>query len=547
MYQHSGSENFHDSFTIRISDQSDSNSRDNTSPKIFTIVQQLNITIKRIDDEVPILLVSEPLVVTPGRKRCLDSSNLQVTDSDTNIENLQYIVRSTSQYGEFSLKLSENAETVLSYGDIFDQSDVDKGRVCYLASMDVAEDTEQLVMDISDGTNILRGQTFNASIKSTFEIGLNITVILNNNEGDGIYKMTMKHFQISDITLDRKTLWFKVSKFPTHGDVKILRDKIFKPSEKFSVSDLSRDLVIYYHDITYDETMDSFQLQLVQEDLYYGSSYPSIVSRNRKKVLRTFDVAVIDPEKRPILVSLGPITVYENSSRVISNDDINVQQDDKLLSVIEFLVNRNPTFGELKSKSQGRKQLLRFSMNDLTKGDIYYRHLGRDVSKPTEDLIGVQLTDPRRPSDDCSYYLLPDSTYPTKRNLMLRILLIPIDNRAPKIYVNSISTDIITRSNNRSVSSGQRYGHFSVVPLSSVNLRASDEDSSTNEIIYSVRNSSNGFVCLNQLTDYVANFTQAQLDKGLLGFCLPIGYFETDGKFDFTLQDASKSAFCKLT
>ena len=499
------------------------------------------MTINRIDDEVPILVVAEPLVVTPGRQRCLDSSNLQVTDSDTNLVDLQYIVRSTAKFGEFSIKLSEQTEKTLIYGDVFKQDDVDKVRVCYVASIDVAEDVEYLTFDVTDGTNILRNQEFNVLIKSSFEIGLNITVILDNNEGDGIYKISSKHFETTDITLDRRTLWFRLSKDPQHGDVKILRNKIFKPVQEFSAINLKDNIVIYYHDITFEETMDAFQIELYQKDPYRESIVDTPDADELLKVLRTFNIAVIDPEKNPILVSIRPMSVFENNSKIVSNEDISIKQGGQLIPEIELYVTQNPSYGELRSRSSN-KQVFKFSAGDLTKGDIYYMHSGRDVSRRKFDGIGLTLSDPRRPSQDCWYYMLPDSTYPTKDKLQIPIELIPIDNRAPKIYVNTISSDLIARADDTNKPTSRTgFGHFSVIPISRINLRAYDEDSKSSDVFFVIQNSTRGFICSKKFPSVnLYNFTQEQLDDDIIGFCLPHGSFATDGYFTFRLQDSSE-------
>ena len=535
-YKHDGSENFHDSFTIQISD-TDPLNPSNT----LILIQQLNISISEIDDEIPLLVASESLVLKPGTKRCLDSANLQASDSDTNIFDIKYILHNSPRFGDLTILTNQGREKKIGYGDSFTQFDVDEGFVCYIGFDDVTEAGDAITFDLTDGSNVLRDQVLNISIKSSFQVGANFTVVLSFQPDKGDIPLNTANIVFSDITIDVSSLQFIVNQAPKRGDVKVLRNKIYETQNSFSVRDLMSNLVIYYHDITFEDNMDSFQLQLVQIDTKWSlGDKPDKAIESR--ILRTYNVAIIDPLLQPILVTLQPLTVAENASLTLTTDEIKVEQDGEIVEEVEFYVNQNPFWGSLFNRNFPQNKIIKFSMQDLIKGDINYKHSGRDVRTIRYDVIGLKLADSRRPSSDFWYYVMPNTTTKTKNNLNIIITLLPVDNRPPKIYINSISSDIIGITNMKSdMSLSNGNVQFSGVPINAVNLKAIDPDTFPSDVIFDVtRSPSKGFLCRRFIGTFLSNFSQSDIDNRKVGYCLPHGSTHHEDSFGFELKDRSK-------
>ena len=535
-YKHDGSENFHDSFTIQISD-TDPLQPSNT----LILIQQLNITISKIDDEIPLLVTSESLVLKPGTKRCLDSTNLQASDSDTNIFDIKYILHHSPRFGYLTKLTNQGEEAKLGHGDSFTQFDVDGGFVCYVGFEEVTEAGDVILFDLTDGSNVLKDQILNISIKSSFQVGANFTVLLSFQPEKGDIPLNTVNIFFSDITLDYSSLQFVVNQSPKRGDVKVLRNKIYERQSSFSVRDLMSNLVIYYHDITFDDNMDSFQIQLVQTDAKWTPG-KILEPATEAQVLRTYNVAIIDLLLKPILVTLQPLTVAENASLVLTTDEIKVEQDGEILEEVDFYVNQNPFWGSLYNRNFPRNKIIKFSMQDLIKGDINYKHSGRDVRTIRYDVIGLKLADTRRPSSDFWYYVMPNTTTKTRSNLNIIITLLPVDNRPPQIYMNSISSDIIGITNTKSdLSLANGNVQFSGVPINAVNLKAFDPDTFSIDVIFEVtRPPSKGFLCRRFVGTFLSNFTQSDIDNRKVGYCLPHGSTHHEDSFGFDLKDKSK-------
>ncbi|NXE46860.1 FREM2 protein, partial [Casuarius casuarius] len=350
------------------------------------------IYLQPVDNQPP-EITNTGFTVPEGGSHVLSPTELDASDTDTELARLRFILTQAPQYGQ--LQLSGYS---LILGAAFGLDDIRQGRVIYVHSgAETSSDTCSL--DVSDGVHVVP-ITLKMNVYPVDDevptlrlppgtVGSYLDVLEN-----GAAEITANVIQGTDEDTDDLMLTFIVEDPPQHGDILVQG----VPAERFSQRDLLDGAVVYAHtggEIGLLPKEDTFNLTL--SDL---SEEWSIRGNVVQGVSVLVTILPVDSQAPEIFVG-EQFMVTEGDKQVITPahiraEDVDTPYDDILCTVVAqptsgYVENISPAPGS--EKSRAGTAISAFTLKDLRQGHIFYVQSIHKGVEPVEDGFTFRCSD----------------------------------------------------------------------------------------------------------------------------------------------------------
>ncbi|XP_036116823.1 FRAS1-related extracellular matrix protein 1 [Molossus molossus] len=239
------------------------------------------IILETVDRALPVVTRNKGLRLAQGATGLLSPDLLQLTDADTPVENLTFLLAQLPQHGRLCLR-----GTVLRQHN-FTQQDIDRGNVAYRHSGGDAR-TDSFTFVATDRTNqgfVVNGRVWQEPVSFTIQVDpLDRTaphlthlrspsqVGLLKNGCYGIY-ITSRVLKASDPDTDDDQIIFKILRGPQHGHLENTTGEFIH--EKFSQKDLNSKTILYIINASLEFNSDTMEFQIM--DPTGNSATPQIL------------------------------------------------------------------------------------------------------------------------------------------------------------------------------------------------------------------------------------------------------------------------------
>ncbi|XP_074131849.1 FRAS1-related extracellular matrix protein 3 [Sminthopsis crassicaudata] len=389
-------------FTYRVEDAAG-----NSVPGTFRLFLQ------PVDDQPP-EVTNSGFAVQKGKSFPLTTRELDVTDPDTEADNIVLTLAQSPQHGQLLY-----LEGVMTSGTYFMKDDIVKGHVSYQHDgSETTNDAFQLI--VSDRIHqvpitvriIIKTIGDRAPVPGGGWVGATIDVLEN-----GATEMTTGIIQGTDDLM----LTFMVEKPPKLGTV--LLNGL--PTEQFTQGDLINGAVAYVHtggEIGMQKQRDAFTLTI---------SNPANSWMVAGKIVEgvQVQVTVLPIDNAPPEVKGGELlSVPEGGKgtltlRHLDAKDVDTPHDDILCTIIGqpsfgYLENVSPAFGS--EKSQVGNPISAFTIKDIHLGHINYVQSIHKGIEPREDQVTFYCSDGVNVSPN---YIFP-------------IIILPTNDEQPELFIH---------------------------------------------------------------------------------------------------------------
>ncbi|XP_053105510.1 FRAS1-related extracellular matrix protein 1-like isoform X2 [Hemicordylus capensis] len=229
----------------------------------------LELNIEHIDRIPPTLLNNKGLHVVEGSKGFLTPDFLQLTDVDSPVKNLTYVITQHPQYGHLYMK-----ETVMHWGQ-FTQLDVDSMKVYYKHNGGAGQiDTFSFIA--TDKVNhgfLVNGQLRKDPVEFTIQVEFqdkaapklflkaSPTTIQNLKDGRFAIPITVRNLKVTDADSREEDIIFSVQRHPFFGYLENTKAGNFLQNS-FTQDDLNQHHIRYIINPFMEITSDSFEFQV---------------------------------------------------------------------------------------------------------------------------------------------------------------------------------------------------------------------------------------------------------------------------------------------
>ncbi|MBL1177965.1 beta strand repeat-containing protein, partial [Pantanalinema sp. GBBB05] len=479
-YRPNANYNGTDNLTIAVNDQGNTG-----SGLAGTANGAISITVTAANDP-PVLVTNSPLTVSEGAlPRTISNSLLRTTDVDNTNLQLVYTLVTAPNPVNGTLRLNGS---VLSAGQTFTQDDINSSRISY-AHTGSENPTDSFVFRVSDGNVALPDATFNIVVNPINDIPIvvnNLPLTLSEGATSTIANTVLR---VTDPDNTTAQLRYTLTNTPTSGSLR-LNGTNLTVNQTFTQADVDAGRISYRHNGS-ETSSDSFIFNV--SDGAGGSTGT-----------RVFNISVAQVNDAPVVVSSGPLTINEGAITTITNTILRTSDADTLTSAIRYTVPTAPVFGTLRRSGVILSANDVFTQQDIDNGLITYQH---DGSENPSDVFVFQVSDG----------------------------IAPAISRIFNITVNPVN-DAPVLVNNTGISLDS--GLVSVTEINSSQLQVTDVDSTSAQLVYTVRSlPSAGTLKRNGVALNVGQtFTQADIDAGVITYDYP-GFGGSDTNFQFEVSD----------
>ncbi|KAG8518377.1 FRAS1-related extracellular matrix protein 3 [Galemys pyrenaicus] len=370
-------------FTYRVEDAAG-----NSVPGTFTLF------LKPVHDQPP-EVTNRGLAVPEGACIPLSSKELAVTDPDTDLDHIVFVLLGGPQHGHLQyLKRS------MAPGDSFRQADLDHGRVSYQHHRGQSA-RDALHLQVSDGVH---------QVPITVQIAVRLAV---NDRGPRVPSAGSALLQVSAEVLENRAteitmgtmhykkkgtghlaLSFTVEDTPKLGT--LLVNGV--PTERFTQEDLISGAVVYAHaggELGLQQQRDAFSLVLSE------NSYQWVVGDRRVERVQV-QVAVLPVDNVAPKVLVGePYVVDEGGKSPLTLQHLSVDDTDTPPDEVLCTITSQPASGYLENvapapgsqESRAGNPISAFSVRDIRMRRINYVQSIHKGVEPQEDQFAVSCSD----------------------------------------------------------------------------------------------------------------------------------------------------------
>ncbi|KAK1334549.1 hypothetical protein QTO34_005556 [Cnephaeus nilssonii] len=210
------------------------------------------ITLEAVDRALPVVTKNKGLRLAEGATGLLSADLLQLTDPDTPVESLTFLLARLPQHGQLYLR-----GTVLLQHN-FTQQDVDSRKVAYRHSGRDAW-TDCFTFVATDGTNqgfVVDGRVWHEPASFIIK-----AMGLLKNGCYGIY-ITSRVLKASDPDTEDDQIIFKILRGPQHGHLENTTTGEFI-HEEFSQKDLNSKTILYVINPSLEFNSDTMEFQIM--------------------------------------------------------------------------------------------------------------------------------------------------------------------------------------------------------------------------------------------------------------------------------------------
>jgi hypothetical protein len=449
----------------------------------------MNISVTAVDDDTA-TIANNSLNVTEGTtNRAITTSDLSATDTDSLDANLIFTVSNVSNG-----TLSINGSAWVSGGnDSFIQQDIVNGTIIY--SHDGSNtSSDSFSFSVSDGTNVLSGQTMNISVTAVDDDTATIANnSLNVTEGTTNKAITTSDLSATDTDSLDANLIFTVSNV-NNGTLSINGSAwISGGNDNFTQQDIINGTIVYNHDGS-NTTSDSFSF--------------SVSDGTNTLSGQTMNISVTAVDDDTATIANNSLNVTEGTTnRAITTSDLSATDTDSPDANLIFTVSNvnNGTLGINGSAwvDGGNDS---FTQQDIINGAVIYNH---DGSNTTSDSFSFSVSDGTN--------VLSGQT--------MNISIAAVDDDSATVANSSLN---VTEESINTV-------------LTTSDLSATDTDSLDANLIFTVSNVSNGTLSING-SAWVGggndSFTQQDIINGAVIYNHD-GSNTTSDSFSFSVSDGT--------
>nr|XP_019594742.1 PREDICTED: FRAS1-related extracellular matrix protein 1 isoform X1 [Rhinolophus sinicus]XP_019594743.1 PREDICTED: FRAS1-related extracellular matrix protein 1 isoform X1 [Rhinolophus sinicus]XP_019594744.1 PREDICTED: FRAS1-related extracellular matrix protein 1 isoform X1 [Rhinolophus sinicus]XP_019594745.1 PREDICTED: FRAS1-related extracellular matrix protein 1 isoform X1 [Rhinolophus sinicus] len=240
------------------------------------------VILETVDRAFPVVIRNRGLRLAEGATGLLSPEQLQLTDPDTPVENLTFLLVQLPQHGQLYLR----GAVVLQHN--FTQQDIDRGHVAYRHSGRDSR-TDRFTFVATDGTNqgfVVDGRVWQEPVSFTIQVDQldktapHITHVhspsqvgLLKNGCYGIY-ITSRVLKASDPDTEDDQIIFRILRGPQHGHLENTTTGEFI-HEKFSQKDLNSKTILYIINPSLEFNSDIMEFQIM--DPTGNSAAPQIL------------------------------------------------------------------------------------------------------------------------------------------------------------------------------------------------------------------------------------------------------------------------------
>uniref|UniRef100_A0A4W6CZB6 Fras1 related extracellular matrix 1b n=1 Tax=Lates calcarifer TaxID=8187 RepID=A0A4W6CZB6_LATCA len=428
-YQHSGEEQFEDSFDFTLSD---SHQPPNLS-QTYTVVVHVFPVKDQLPVEVPGSVRS--LTVKETEVVYITQSHLHFTDREHPGTDLTYVITQPCfsplhpglmDAGRLFYTDTTNAmkrDHMVPVLKSFTQHAVNHMKVAFMPPVEDIGPTPlfvQFVFSVSDhhgGT--VSGLLFNITVTPVDDQAPEaFTNLLRVEEGGGAF-VTEEHLLVQDRDSGEEALRVEVQRTARHGRLE-LQGRTLLQGDRFTLQDLRGLRLRYIHDDS-ETTEDEVGLKVTD-------------GLNSADVVLPIQILPMNDEPPQLGGGLRGELICEEGGRVqVTVDYLSATDRDSDDSRLTYMLARSPGRGELQ---RAGLTVDKFSQQDLLQGHIYYVHTGGEVGpEPVSDTVTLIISDGEAGgTDSCCHGDAPPPPVPLHGTLPvydLNITVLPVNNKVP--------------------------------------------------------------------------------------------------------------------
>ncbi|KAM7012171.1 LOW QUALITY PROTEIN: FRAS1-related extracellular matrix protein 1b [Tautogolabrus adspersus] len=495
VYMHDDTETLKDAVALRLTDG------------VHTVRGTAQVTVLPVNDEKPRLLKNAGLQVDSGERRVISNVVLEAEDLDTPPNQVFYFLNAAPRFGKLQFK-TESGWSELSAGQNFTQDDVEMNRLWYVhtAATNAAgfKGHDSFRFTLSDLDNESPAQSFFISVHTVQKGDL---VLLSKavrlSEGERVVLNT-DILLASDSSGRPEELVYTVSVPPRHGLVHAVHHPGV-PLVSFTQLDVAAHRVCYTHDNNHHADSDSFSFVVTNGDSSRSGTLHFTIEHGDRIP--------------PTLHHNTGLQLQDGSTQTITSEQLQLTDPDTAAANLSFIITQPPQYGKLLLGGVPMSPPLRFTQTDVDELKVAYRH---DPSSPAEI--------------DRFYFLATDGSNRgylefgqlREEPAVFNVQVQRVDRTPPSLTTRRSPSTVVDLG-------GGRYGVF----ITSKHLQASDPDSPTEELEFSITRSPHFGYLENALTGaYIkGRFTQRDVDQRAVVFILPVDMEVTADSFEFRLID----------
>ncbi|XP_036971006.1 FRAS1-related extracellular matrix protein 1b isoform X3 [Acanthopagrus latus] len=432
-YQHSGEEQFEDSFDVTLSDSHQPPNLSQTYTvvlHVFPVKDQLPL---EVSGSVRSLTVKETEVVY------ITQAHLHFTDREHPDTDLTYVI-TTPCFSPLHPGLMDAGR--LFYTDTtsamkkdhmvpvlksFTQHAVNHMKVAFMPPVeDVGPEPlfVQFVFSVSDqhGGSV-SGLLFNITVTPVDDQAPEaFTNLLRVEEGGGAF-VTEEHLLVRDRDSRDETLRVEVQRTPGHGRLE-LQGRTLQQGDGFSLQDLRGLRLRFIHDDS-ETTEDEVDLRVTD-------------GLNSADVVLLIQVLPMNDEPPQLGGGLrGELSCDEGGRVQVTVDYLSATDRDSDDSRLTYMLARSPGRGELQ---RAGLSVDKFSQQDLLQGHVYYVHTGGEIGpEPVFDTVTLIISDGEAGGmEHCCHGDAPPPPVPLHGTLPvydLNITVLPVNNKVPTVIL----------------------------------------------------------------------------------------------------------------
>ncbi|OCT84853.1 FRAS1-related extracellular matrix protein 1 [Xenopus laevis] len=391
-----------------------------------------NITVMPVDEKTPEIFTNA-IKTEEGSSCFITGENLQITDVDTKMENLNIVLKTRPLHGRVEVH-----GVTMSEGDVFTVEELTAFKVRY--QHDDSESFEDTVsFTVTDGYNtadgVLKVQIIPVNDEPP-ELKEGLKADLKCQEGSSVTITSENLYAIDPDSEDTK-LTYIIARIPMFGIIQ--RGGIIV--EKFTQLDITQGLISYIHtggEIGPSPCLDT--VTLIVSDGEAGAagtccsadSLPPPVPLHSSLPVYDLNITVMPINNQQPVLNIGEIfAVYEGSSSVINLNYLNASDTDTTLEELYFIMETQPKYGYLENtvpmdgseKPSSNKNISFFSLWNVSSGYIRYVQSEHEHKEPTADVFKVSVSDGVQRSMPMPFY----------------ILIKPTNDEMPQLHVRNIT------------------------------------------------------------------------------------------------------------
>lgn len=361
VYQHDHSNTESTNFTYRVTIPDLGNS---STTDIFTI------TIQQVDDDAPVATLTSPLYVVELERTLIDSSVIDIEDSDSKtIGEMERVVCRLVQPLASGHLEKNRADLQTNNTDNFNKYDLEPGPQSSLWYRHLGSpliQPEQLLFNVTDGVND-QPEVYNLTI-----------IILPRIIPLQLRKLTVTEGKVASITKDEISIDhyfletasgnFTVLEGPRHGH---LLHKLFDSGtsvQGFTTEDVSRELISYLHNGNERKT-DSFTF-------VYEALEPAPSMYGRRSRVETFHIEILPVnDEVPIIAdNMTSLRLWATETVVLSDSYLNVSDYDTSASRLNITFQISDLRGYIAFSTAPAVFIQWFTMADIQAGRVLFVH-----------------------------------------------------------------------------------------------------------------------------------------------------------------------------